>query len=58
MLLDTGKVKVKAKITFKPAATGGDVAGDPSTDPRKDQADRQLAPLRAVSAALRREGAY
>jgi len=34
-LLDTGKVKVKAKVTFKPSATGGDVAGDPNTDTKK-----------------------
>ena len=33
-LLDTGKVKVKVKVTFKPSATGGDVAGDPNTDPK------------------------
>jgi len=34
-LLSTGKVKVKAKITFTPSATGGDVAGDPNTDPKR-----------------------
>ena len=33
-LLDTGKAKVKVKVTFKPSATGGDVAGDPNTDPK------------------------
>lgn len=34
-LLDTGKVKVKVKVRFTPAATGGDVAGDPNTEPKK-----------------------
>lgn len=34
-LLDRGKVKVKVKVTFKPSASGGDVAGDPNTEPKK-----------------------
>jgi hypothetical protein len=34
-LSDTGKVKVKAQVTFKPAAANGDVAGDPNTEPKK-----------------------
>jgi hypothetical protein len=34
-LLDTGKVKVKVKVTYRPSASGGDVAGDPNTDPKK-----------------------
>ena len=35
-LLSTGKVKVKAKVTFKPSAGGGaDLPGDPNTEPKK-----------------------
>jgi hypothetical protein len=34
-LLNTGKVKVKAKITFKPSKGTADLPGDPNTEPKK-----------------------
>jgi hypothetical protein len=34
-LRDRGKVKVKVNVTFTPAATGGDIAGDPNTETKK-----------------------
>ncbi len=34
-LLNTGKVKVKAKVTFTPSKGSADLPGDPNTEPKK-----------------------
>ena len=34
-LLNTGKVKVKAQVTFKPSVGSADLPGDPNTEPKK-----------------------